>query len=342
MKSTPYLFLTLALVFSLSLFSQIPNGYYDGTTGLTGQDLKLKLHDIIKDHVEYSYDDLRDFILRKTDEDPNNSNNVMLFYTGRSQAKTTFGGGANDWNREHVWAKSHGDFGTTPPAGTDAHHMKPTDASVNSTRGNLDFDMGGNPVSEAPGCYVDSDSFEPRDAVKGDVARIIFYMATRYEGGSGEPDLEVVDRVNTSPSPEHGKLSVLLQWNQLDPPDDFERNRNDVIYYDYQHNRNPFIDHPEFVDAIWGDPSLVIPVDALVTSVFPNPFSDRINLSVAEGQYTYTVHSTLGEVVMQGSFAGSSHAVDLENLTNGLYVIQIYSPEKQVISKQKILKLNSL
>jgi endonuclease I len=228
------LFVSLLVI---NLYSQIPAGYYDDVQGLTGNELKNGLHNIIDDHIEFSYNDLRDFILKNTDEDPDNSDNVILLYSGRSQAKSTFGGGANDWNREHVWAKSHGDFDNDPPAGTDAHHIRPTDVSVNSTRGNLDFDIGGSPVSEAPGCYVDGDSFEPRDAVKGDVARMIFYMAVRYDGSDGVPDLEVVDAVNTYPNPEHGKLSQLILWNTMDPPDDFEMNRNDVIYYQYQQKK---------------------------------------------------------------------------------------------------------
>ena len=81
------------------------------------------------------------------------------------------------------------DFGDSPPCGTDLHHMKPEDASVNSDRGNKDFDNGGVQHPEATGCYYDSDSWEPRDAVKGDVARMIFYMEVRYEGDNGEPDL---------------------------------------------------------------------------------------------------------------------------------------------------------
>jgi endonuclease I len=145
------LIVALLLFCIVALKAQIPSGYYDGTQGLYGDDLKTSLHNIIDDHIEFSYNDLRDFILINTDEDPNNSNNVILLYTGRSQAKNTFGGGANDWNREHVWAKSHGGFGNNPPAGTDAHHIRPTDASVNSSRGNLDFDMGGSPVPEATG-----------------------------------------------------------------------------------------------------------------------------------------------------------------------------------------------
>ncbi|WP_185893689.1 PfkB family carbohydrate kinase, partial [Streptomyces sp. WAC08241] len=85
------------------------------------------------------------------------------------------GGGTDDWNREHVWAKSHGDFGTATGPGTDIHHLRPEDVAVNSVRGNKDLDNGGSPVGEAPENTADSDSFEPRDAVKGDVARMIFY-----------------------------------------------------------------------------------------------------------------------------------------------------------------------
>ncbi|MDY0063693.1 MAG: endonuclease [Bacilli bacterium] len=230
--------------------------YYQNAEGLSGTALKTALHQIIRGHQSYSYDFAKT-ALKETDEDPNNTNNVILFYTGRSQAKSAFGSSGNDWNREHVWAKSHGDFGETKPMGTDLHHLRPTDASVNSKRSNLDFDDGGTKVNDTYGagstfCYVDGDSFEPRDEVKGDVARIIFYMAVRYEGGiSGEKDLEINDRVNNGTNPYMGKASTLLAWNEQDPVDDFERNRNEVIF-DYQNNRNPFIDHPEFADMIWG------------------------------------------------------------------------------------------
>jgi endonuclease I len=81
---------------------------------------------------------------------------------------------------------------------------------------------------------------------KGDVARIIFYMAVRYDGGDCFADLEVTNSVNNST----GRLSVLRQWNTRDPPNAFEKRRNQVIYDVYQHNRNPFID-PRMVGAIW-------------------------------------------------------------------------------------------
>ncbi|MEY9869749.1 endonuclease I [Peribacillus sp. B2I2] len=224
--------------------------YYESASGKSGASLKSSLHEIIDDHTEISYTNVWD-ALRKTDEDPNNANNVILLYTGRSQGKTINGSGVNDWNREHVWAKSHGDFGTTLGPGTDLHHLRPTDASVNSTRNNLDFDNGGSEHTEAKGNYYDSDSWEPRDSVKGDVARMLFYMAVRYEGDSGEVNLELNNQVNNGTAPYHGKLAVLLEWNEQDPVDAFERNRNEVIYNEYQHNRNPFIDHPEWASAIW-------------------------------------------------------------------------------------------
>jgi len=224
--------------------------YYSTAMGTTGEILKSALHEIIDDHTKLSYDAVWN-ALKTTDEDVNNTNNVILLYTGRSQAKTTSGSYANDWNREHVWAKSHGDFGTAVGPGTDLHHLRPTDVSVNSSRGNLDFDNGGTAHSEATLCYYDSDSWEPRDSVKGDVARMLFYMAVRYEGDSGEVDLELNNIVNNGTTPYHGKLSTLLQWHIEDPVDASEIRRNDIIYNNYQHNRNPFIDHPEWASQIW-------------------------------------------------------------------------------------------
>ncbi|TDT40887.1 endonuclease I [Streptomyces sp. BK208] len=224
--------------------------YYKDAIGKTGTSLKSSLHTIISDQTKVSYAAVWD-ALKATDEDPGNSGNVILLYSGVSRSKSLNGGDSGDWNREHVWAKSHGDFGTSTGPGTDLHHLRPSDVGVNSARGNKDFDDGGSAVSGGGGSLTDSDSFEPRDAVKGDVARMIFYMAVRYEGGDGFPDLEVNGQVGNGSNPYIGKLSVLKTWNDEDPPDAFEEHRNQVVYDDYQHNRNPFIDHPEWVESIW-------------------------------------------------------------------------------------------
>ncbi|UQA97226.1 endonuclease I family protein [Streptomyces halobius] len=228
------------------------DSYYEDAVGKTGQALKESLHRIISSTQtgKLAYDQVWD-ALKDTDEDPENSANVMLLYSGSSRSENSNGGDPDDWNREHVWAKSHGDFGTATGPGTDIHHLRPADVTVNSARGNKDFDKGGWEVGEAPGNYTDDDSFEPRDADKGDVARMILYMAVRYDGDDGFPDLEPNDSVGNSSRPRIGRISVLEQWHREDPPDAFEQRRNQVIFDKYQHNRNPFIDHPVWVDEIW-------------------------------------------------------------------------------------------
>ncbi|KFG75407.1 endonuclease I family protein [Streptomyces mutabilis] len=230
--------------------SDYDSTYYRDAIGKTGDSLKSSLHTIISDQTKLSYSAVWN-ALKVTDQDPADSGNVILLYSGISRSKSLNGGDTGDWNREHVWAKSHGDFGTSTGPGTDIHHLRPEDVRVNGVRGNKDFDNGGSGFTDSGGSLTDSDSFEPRDAVKGDVARMIFYMAVRYEGGDGWADLEVNGSVDNGSSPYIGKLAVLKEWNDEDPPDAFEQRRNQVIYDDYQHNRNPFVDHPEWVEAIW-------------------------------------------------------------------------------------------
>mgnify|MGYP001942600444 CR=1 FL=1 len=198
--------------------------------------------------------------LTQTDEDPANTNNVILLYKGISIPKMSNGSGSqssnpDNWNREHVWAKSHGFSSSSTEAYRDIHHLRPTDISVNSSRGNLDFDNSDSALAEAPSNRVDSDSFEPRDAVKGDVARMIFYMDTRYEGLSDvTPDLQVVDRLTSSGEPALGRLCRLMAWHANDPVDATETERNNRIY-EFQGNRNPFIDHPEWVSMLYNAPA---------------------------------------------------------------------------------------
>ena len=121
--------------------------YYKDAVGKEGQALKTALHEIIDDHTELTYSTAWE-ALRETDEDPNNPNNVILFYSGISRSETLNGGNVGDWNREHTWAKSHGNFGDSTGTGTDIHNLRPTDVQVNSSRGNLDFDYGGSTVNK--------------------------------------------------------------------------------------------------------------------------------------------------------------------------------------------------
>lgn len=264
----PQIHLFFFLIFGISItYGQIPTSYYSSAEGLSGTDMKDALNDIIDGHVKFSYTssntDVWD-ILKETDKDTIDPSKVILFYSGWTVDGAQEYNSGSGWTREHVWAKSRGDFGTTQGPGTDVHALRPCDVSVNSARNNRWFDFGEDEYihSDGPtGCYKNSNtwSWEPRDEVKGDVARMIFYMETRYEGENGELDLVVIDSIpndNNTNEPIHAKLSVLLQWHTDDPVDDWERNRNDVIY-SYQENRNPFIDHPEFVNEIWGSVSSV-------------------------------------------------------------------------------------
>lgn len=223
--------------------------YYAPAVGKTGTALRTSLHDIIDDHTKLSYDAVWT-ALKDTDQDPDNTSNVIELYTGRSISKSNNGGSAGQWNREHVFAQSRGGFTTSAGPGTDLHHLRAEDVTVNGTRGNKDFDNGGSAVSGCNDCWTDSDSFEPRDAVKGDVARMLLYMAVRYEGDDGFNDLEMSTAVGSA-VPRLGDLDILLQWNAADPVDAFEMRRNDRIHAQWQGNRNPFIDHPEWAAAIW-------------------------------------------------------------------------------------------
>ena len=242
----------------VSISSEVDEGYYGDTYQLSGDHLKAVLNDIITEgHGALSYDQVYS-ALEDTDEDLDDPSKVVLFYKDVlvSDNYLRMSDDGDIWNREHIWAKSHGDFGTYRGPGTDLHMIRPTDASVNGRRGHLDFDESDHPFDEVDGIFVDEDSFEPRDEVKGDVARMLFYMAVRYEGEDGEVDLELSDRTGTyyetkSGYGEHGKLSTLLAWHELDPVDEFEEVRNERIYK-IQGNRNPFIDYPEFVAMIWG------------------------------------------------------------------------------------------
>jgi endonuclease I len=267
MKKLSLIRILIATIYLFSfqtLHAQIPAGYYSSAAGVEGDILKTALNNIIKNHQEFTYSgngtDVWD-ILKETDKDPNNPNNVILLYTGISVNAAQEYSGGSGWNREHVWAKSHGDFGTNMGPGTDVHHLRPCNIQVNSDRSNRWFgncnEQHTNGGSNTGNYFSSSEHlWQPRDEIKGDVARMIFYMATRYEGQNGEPDLEIINFLpanNNTNDPVHARLADLLEWHLQDPVDDWERNRNDIIYYSYQENRNPFIDNPNYAELIWGD-----------------------------------------------------------------------------------------
>jgi len=259
--------LLLVLTFVREVSGQPPAGYYNAATGLSGAALKTALFNIIKGHTVLSYDDLWT-AFRYTDDRPNGK--VWDMYSNCSFTFVTdqCGNYSNEcdcYNREHSWPKSW--FGgDVSPMYTDLFHLVPTDGKVNGERSNYPFGTvaspsytSGNGSKVGPCSYpgYTGDVFEPVDEYKGDFARNYFYMATRYENvisswHSNDPNAEAVLQPNSFPVFETWFLNMLGAWNVADPVSQKEIDRNNEIYTNYQHNRNPYIDHPEYVYLVWG------------------------------------------------------------------------------------------
>lgn len=244
--------------------------YYATADDTNATTLRNSLHEIIDDHTSFPYSsgstDTWD-VLSFADEDPTDSSKVWMIYKNISY--TFNGGGQQAYNREHTWPQSYGfssgALGSDNTARTDAHHLMMSDVSYNGNRGNLYFDNCTGSCTEdvttanhgqgGPGISnkYDSNSYEVWDFRKGDIARAMFYMDVRYSGDvTGEPDLQLTDNaglINTG-DPYMGLLSTLIDWHNQDPVDSYELERNERVY-SYQGNRNPFIDHPEWVECIF-------------------------------------------------------------------------------------------
>ena len=344
MRANYYLTFLAACIYT-NASSQIPTGYYSSAENKSDQSLRSALHNIIDDHTAYSYTssstDTWD-ILKESDADPNNANNVLLVYTRESVNGTQEYASGSGWNREHVWAKSRGDFGTATVAGTDVHNLRASNINVNSTRSNYNFDdCTSSSCENTFGNYYSSSAlvFEPRDEDKGDVARIIFYMDIRYEGDNGELDLEMTESLLSTSSkiPRHGVRSTLLEWHALDPVDDFERNRNNVIY-DYQGNRNPFIDHPELVEYLWGDKqnqqwnsSLSISSDLEDEIFIPNPVkTEYLNLERDINFSQIELIDMQGKVIRQ--LSGYVNRIQMPT-SKGIYFLNLKHDNKVILKK---------
>ena len=322
-------FQKLILLFSFLLFSNYifaQNNYYSGTDGQNGTTLKSILHSKIRNHIRFPYSsgstDVWD-ILKQTDRDTNNSSNVLLLYTNYSVNAAQEYNNNNGWNREHVWANSHGFPNTDDTAYTDVHHLRPSDINTNATRGNKDFDYGGSLTATLDNHY-DSDSWEPRDEIKGDIARMMLYMTVRYEGGDGY-DLELVDYTPSSGA-NFGKKSTLLEWNRIDPVSAFERNRNRVIYK-FQKNYNPFVDHPEFADRVYNSDKLFVEkAEQVSNSSIVVSFSKSLNTTSAANTINYNLDRLGTPNLATPNFGGDSKKVLLSfssNLADTFYNIRV-------------------
>lgn len=257
---------TILFIYFSFIMADIPDGYYNSAEGLSGNTLKMALHDVIDNHDVQSYGSLHDHF-ETTDRqfdntvwdmysDNPNGNSAYIYHFIDSDHCGNYSGEGDCYNREHSWPKSW--FNNASPMNSDLFHLYPTDGYVNGHRGNYPYGEVGNATwtstNGSKKGYSSSSGysgivFEPIDEYKGDLARTYFYMSTRYY--SEDTSWDNTDMTNGAEL-KNWAVDVLLNWHQLDPVSNKELNRNDEVYL-IQENRNPFIDHPEWVECIWTD-----------------------------------------------------------------------------------------
>ncbi len=321
-----------------------PAGYYNSVEASSGTTLRATLHEVIDDHQRFPYTstaiDTWD-ILEQADENPTDPAAILDVYKNTSFPK--FGGGGGGYNREHTWPSSYGfpnDNSRNYPY-SDCHHLFLSDQGYNSSRSNNIYSQcnaacaekptafnggvgGGTGVYPGQSNWRSTDGWETWIESRGDVARALFYLDTRYEGGVhgttgfSEPDLILTDDANlitttggNAGTAYMGLLSVLIQWHLQDPVDAAEQARNDLIY-SYQQNRNPFIDHPEWVGCLYAD----------VCSSIGGPLSSE--LGIYSESHTQSMLS-YARIINSADFAGNVTNTNEQNLAippfDGIYVL---------------------
>ncbi len=331
-------------------FGQVSNtaplNYYSSIEGLAGNALKQALQAIIANpnvvHGQ-NYGDVYE-IIRVADQNPANSNQVWLIYTEEGRSKIDEQSGSitlGKYNREHIYCQSRGGFsdGTSSmadgidiwePAGpniittghADAHHIRPVDSNENSSRNDRNY-----------GVDYNGPAGTTSNAWKGDASRALFYMGVRYNG------LNVVNgNPANAPVGQIGDLATLLNWNALDPADDYEMNRNNYIYT-WQMNRNPFIDYPLLASYIYGA-NFGQPWHAtlsnsafaeLKVNVFPNPTTDFIKTSGITDTTTIEIYGITGSKVFQ-TVINQDTKINLQ-LAKGFYMIKLSTIDKMILKK---------
>lgn len=334
--------LWLAVMASGSLMAQIPSNYYNDANGKTGDELKVALHDIIKGHTSIYYSQIWNAFW-STDNKGNGVVWDMYSDIPNGPPPYTFSMGQNQcgeytqegdcYNREHSWPQSwfSGDDQATPTR--DLHHVFPTDGFVNSQRSNYPYgevqsatwtSQNGSKLGTCKSSLgYNGIVFEPIDEYKGDFARALMYMSVRYY--TEDDNWGTSDMTNKSEILPWA-IAMLLDWSDADPVSQKEIDRNNVIYSDYQNNRNPFIDHPEYARMIW-DPNWhgggSVGAGDYVKVTSSDEITDGNYLIVCEsnnvafdGALTTldVVGNTIGVTITDGVIA-SSDATDAANFT---------------------------
>lgn len=348
--------MAVTTVLAGTAFAGIPAGYYDPASGLEGEALQSALHGIIDDHESISYEDIW-LAFYTTDDRPDGF--VWDMYSdvpgGTPPYLYTFfddeGGSASaegqGYNRKHSWPKSW--FGDQAPMNTDLFHIVPTDIYVNNRRGNFPYGEVASPTwtslngSRLGPCSWPGYSgtvFEPIDAFKGDFARNYFYMATRYYGedaawpsGNGMTDgAQLLEWAE----------GMLIAWHLSDPVGAKELDRNEAVYA-IQENRNPFIDHPEYVLMMYEPTGIEYPDEApslVAAAASPNPFSGSVGIVFtlsAPAEVDLTVYDVYGREVVavldDAAYCAGEHVVPWdgaggsgEAVPPGVYLCRIAVP----------------
>ncbi|RMA64663.1 endonuclease [Ulvibacter antarcticus] len=337
----------LLLLFMLPAlcFGQQP--YYNGIDlSLTGQDMYLELQSIISNYnSNFNYGDVRDTVLI-TDEDTENSSNVLLIYgyddtgsctTDRTRDKDDFGGTSCEYNREHVFSRSNANptMGSVNNAstgiGADPHNLRPSDQQMNGNRDNKKFATGSGDAGN-----VGSGNWYPGDEWKGDVARMMMYMYTRY----GDRCLPSLNGAGTTQSG-NDMLQIYLQWNADDMVNDYEDQRNPYLENVYG-NRNPFIDNPYLATIIWGGPvaedrwglASVSENDLSNVVIFPIPSSETIWVQSNSSfpLEAYVIYDLSGRIISEATL-DASEAIDISSLNKGLYLLEVGNTDKKITKK---------
>lgn len=364
---TSLLLLFVAVGFTQSQTTQsintIPAGYYSTATG-TGYTLKTQLYNKIHTHTVLSYTPGLWQSYPTTDARPDGkvwdiySSCNFVFGTVANGGNQDNGTGGNTecqlYNREHTFPKSWFND-TSSPMYTDLFHVMPTDKKDNGARGNLAYGIVGTTISlttsngskignnitpNAPAITALATVFEPADEYKGDVARNYFYMATCYENiiagwkennpsGSG-----FLDGTNNKVF-QQWSLDMLYAWHIQDPVSAKEIARNDAVY-GIQGNRNPFIDHPEYVQVIWGAVLSVKNFDAFASvTVFPNPSNDhRVNIQSEVALDQIELVNINGQIVQQiKKPVAQNNTYTLNNLPQGFYFVKLTADNQTAVKK---------
>ncbi|WP_297984632.1 endonuclease [uncultured Chryseobacterium sp.] len=245
-KGLSFLFSFLAII----IFGQTAPAYYNGLDfSKTGNAMKDQLAALITTThtTEIPYGSDTNDVLIQSDADPTIPGNILLIY-GSSNTNDKYQrsrSASGSWNKEHVYARSLGtpNLGSTGP-GADIHHLRPSDITLNSDRGNLIFTDGTGSIARNIG-----GAWFPGDEWKGDVARMMMYMYVRYNTRAQAINVGTTPMTYSPDMPD-----IFLKWNVEDPVSDFEKQRNNVVY-SYQGNRNPFIDNPYLATVIWNGPA---------------------------------------------------------------------------------------